>query len=138
MILGVKDSTGTKVLEAYTFLINSVILRKGSDRYQDALDLWDQALAAYPKYAYIYGMKGSLLQKIGLTKEAREPLELSVQSKVGIADPYYYLGMNYLVEEGVVKQKRMGLIENLFKRALEIDPNHSMASAELSKLKQSR
>lgn len=128
--MGEKDSTGTKVMETYTFLVNSVILRKGkvTDRYQDALELWDQAQRAYPKYAQPYGWKGTVLYKMGKVKEARNLLEIAVSSKVDEAEFYYYLGLCYLQEKRIREAKEM------FGTALRFDPKHSAAATEFSKL----
>ena len=130
VVLGEKDSTGAKVLETYTFLINSVILRKGkiTNRYEDALELWDQAQRAYPKYAQPYGWKGTVLYKMGRIKEAKDSLEIAVSSKVNEAEFYYYLGLCYLQEQRTREAKEM------FGSALRFDPKHSAAATEFRKI----
>lgn len=145
--VGTKDSTATKVLETYIFLVNSVVLRKGKvvSRYDDALELWEQAIAAYPKYAAPYGWKGTVLYKMGRVQEAAELLEMAVQSGVGVAEIYYHLGLCYLAgvgdgggggsDEGTGRSGGMrGAAGMMFRKALQLDPAHSGAKLELGKL----
>ncbi len=131
VILGEQDSTGTKVLEAYVFLINSVVLRKGKakGRYQDALELWDQAIRTFPKYPSPYGWKGTILYKMGRVKEATEPLEIAVKSGVKEPEIFHHLGLCYL------QGKREKEARGMFASALQLDPKHAAAAAEIEKLK---
>lgn len=132
-MLGVNDSTGTVVIDTYTFLINSVILRKGGERYEEALALWDQAQKTFPKYANIYSHKGALLYKMKRREEAMKMLEIAVKSGIQIADSYYYLGICYL--EGVGgRQRDRGEVRRLLTKALQFDPKHSEAATALRKL----
>ncbi len=134
VILSEKDSSATKVLENYVFLINTMILRKGVEptRYHDALELWDQAIASYPKYARPYGWKGTVLYQMGRVKEAIPLLELAVQSHVHEADVYYYLGLCYQAGRG--SEGKGKEVEGLFRKTLQLDPGHSGAKEQLSKL----
>lgn len=118
-------------MEVYTFLVNSVVLRKGKEtgRYQDALELWDQAIRAFPKYPQPYGWKGTVLYKMGRLKEATEMLELAVRSKVNEAEIYYHLGLCYL------KSNRKTEAREMFNYALLLDSKHSAAANQLAKLK---
>ena len=137
MKLGEEDLTGSAVLETYEFFIAQVILRdrEGKPRYDDALELWNNAQKKYPTYAMIYGHKGVLLYKMGRKKEALESLEVAVQSKVGVADSYYYLAKCYL--EGVASGmgKPRDVAKSLFEETLRIDPKHAGATAELAVFK---
>lgn len=119
------------MIDAYSFLINHVILRKGSDRYEDALALWDQALTLYPAYAALHAHKGSLLYRMKRRREAFELLDIAVQSGVVIADAYYHLGMCYLDGVGGREGGERGKASSLFKKALQLDPRHSGAEAAL-------
>lgn len=131
MVLGEKDSTGSKVIEGYVFLINSIILRKGQKRYRDALELWDQAIASYPKYAKLHGHKGVVLYRMGRVKEAVEYLETAVRSNVGdIPDVFYYLGLGYMEGGGRGKEEAL----ELFRRTLQLEPSHSGARTQLAQL----
>ena len=132
MELGKEDSTVTVVLETYQFLINKVILRKGKERYEDALALWDQAIDAYPDYPIVSAYKGALLYELKRKKEAVELLEFAVRHGVLFADAYYYLGMCYLDNVGGVKKRSE--VDSLFKKALQVDPQHSEAATALRKL----
>ncbi len=129
------DITGTAVLETYEFLINKVILREEGKRYQDALDLWNEAQEKYPDYAIVYGHKGVLLYKMGRRKEAVKVLEIAVQSEVKMADSYYYLAKCYL-EDGVGSSgKGKDVVKNLFSATLRLEPKHSKAAIELAVIK---
>ncbi len=131
VVFGEKDSTGAKVLETYNFLVNTVVLRKGkaAERYQDALDLWDQAIQAYPKYPHPYGWKGTVLYKVGRLEEATVMLELAVRSNVKEPEMYHHLGLCY------VRQNRKMEAKEMFSRALQLDTKHSAAATELAKLR---
>ena len=112
-------------------MVNSVILRKGRalERYQDALELWDQAIGAFPKYPVPYGWKGTVLYKMGKVKEATDMLEIAVRSGVKEPEFYYHLGLCYLQE------KRMDDAKMMFGTTLQFDPKHSAAATELGKIK---
>jgi len=128
--------TGTAVLETYEFFIDKVILRdKKEKRYDDALELWNDAQKKYPTYALTYGHKGVLLYKMGRKKEALENLEVAIQSKLAMADGYFYLAKCYM--EGVVsgKGKSRDVVKRLLVQTLRIDPKHSEAAAELALFK---
>ena len=127
------DSTGSKVIEGYVFLINSIILRKGQRRYHDALELWDQAITTYPTYAKLHGHKGVVLYQMGRVEEAVQYLETAVRSNVGdIPDVFYYLGMSYVERGGGGRGKEAA--RELFKRTLLLEPNHTGARTQLEKL----
>ena len=125
--MGVADSTGEKVIDTYTFLIDSVILRNKS-RLPDALQLVDQALETYPKYARLYAMKGIILNKLNRTKRAVDYLEAAFKSRFRSVDMFHHLGLAY---------ERLGersKAEEMFKRALELDVQHAESLYHLGKL----
>ena len=137
VVLGKKDSTGSKVMETYRFLVNSVVLRNGkSERYHDALDLWDQAIATFPEYAMPYGWKGVVLYKMGRLEEAMKLLDLAIKSGVSDPDVFYHMGLCRLAT-GTTGGGRGVEIEAkaLFRRALELDASHTGAKEQLSRLK---
>ena len=134
MKLGELDTTGTAVLETYEFFINKVVLRKEGERQEDALELWNQAQEKYPQYIVVYAHRGVLLYKMGRKKEAMENLEIAVQSRSSVADCYFFLAKCY--SEGVARiRKSKEDVMKLLVAALQIDPKHSKAAAELESLK---
>ena len=133
--LGEKDSTISAVIDIYDFLINKIVLRKGRERYEDALALWDQAMTVYPTCVDIYAHKGSLLYKMERGREAVPLLDVAIRSGSQIADVYYYLGMCYLDGLGDVKERRTKEeVGSLFKKTLQLEPRHSKAAVALKRL----
>lgn len=125
--LGVTDSTGQKVIETYIFLINNVILRDGSQRLNDALELVNQALESYPTYATLYATKGVLLYKLNQTKSALEFLEIAFKSNYRSVDLLYHLGLAY---ESLGEERKA---ESMFRSTLRLDGSHSQAMFHLGK-----
>ena len=122
------DSTGQKVIETYAFLIDSVILRDGNQRLNDALELVDQALDTYPRYARLFAMKGVLLFKLNRTKTAVEFMEVAWKSNYRSVDLFYHLGLAYETRG----EERNA--ENMFKRTVELDGRHIEAIFHLGKV----
>ena len=125
--LGVADSTGQKVIETYEFLIDKVILRNGS-RLHDAMELVNQALQTYPKYARLFAMKGVLLYKLNQTKAAVEHLEIAVKSNYHSVDTFYHLGLSY---EQLGDERKA---EDMFKSTLAVDGHHIEAMYHLGRV----
>ncbi len=126
--LGVADSTGQKVIETYAFLIENVILRNGSQRLTDALELVNQALETYPRYARLFAMKGVLLYKLNQTKTAVEFMEIALKSNYHSVDLFYHLGLAY---ESLGQDRKA---ESMFASTLRLDGSHTDATYHLGKV----
>ena len=126
--LGVADSTGQKVIETIAFLINNVILRNGSHRLNDALELVNQALVTYPRYARLFAMKGVLLYKLNQTKTAVEFMEIALKSGYRSVDLFYHLGLAY---ESLGEDRKA---EEMFGSTLRLDGSHTDAMYHLGKI----
>lgn len=122
------DSTGQKVIETYTFLIDNVILRNGSQRLNDALELVNQALETYPRYARLYAMKGVLLYRLNQTKTAVEFMEIALKSNYRSVDLFYHLGLAY----ELLRENRKA--ESMFRNTLGQDGSHIEAIFHLGKV----
>ena len=122
------DSTGQKVIETYVFLIENVILRNGSQRLNDALELVNRALETYPRYAQLFAMKGVLLYKLNQAKTALEFMEVAFKSNYRSVDLFYHLGLAY---ESLGEH---GKAENMFRGTLGLDGSHLEAVFHLGKV----
>lgn len=127
MQLGPQDSTGTKVIETLVFLLNKVVLRH-NDRYEDALELVEQALVHYPNYAQLYSMKGIYLQKLGRSQSALEFLLTAINSQYVTSGTLFHLGLAHL-DVGDTD-----IAATAFRKTLAIEPSHRGAELKLKQL----
>ena len=122
------DSTGQKVIETYEFLINNVILRNGSQRLNDALELVNQALETYPRYARLFAMKGVILYKLNRNKMAVEFMEIAQKSNYRSVELFYHLGLAY---ESLGENRKA---ESMFRSTLGLDGSHIEAVFHLGQV----
>lgn len=122
------DSTGQKVIETYEFLINNVVLRNGSQRLTDALELVDQALETYPRYARLFVLKGIILYKLNRTKMAVNFMEIAQKSNYRSVELFYHLGLAY---ESLGENRKA---ESMFRSTLGLDGSHIEAVFHLGRV----
>ncbi len=96
--------------------------------YQNALSIYRQALEFQPHNAKIHCNLGFLYWGKGETEEAMKSYELAIKYDEGYDIAYNNLGVIYLDDLGRVKKS----IE-LFKKAVEVNPNYALAHFNLAR-----
>lgn len=115
-----KDGLADLLSEAH-----SAMLARKPDRavllYQDAVEL-------HPGYADLRYLYGQCLAQLDRLEDAEAQLMIALQINAKYADAHAMLGVLY------VRQREREQAERAFRRALAIEPTHSVAILELDRL----
>ena len=107
-------------------LMQAAIEHHGADRFDDAVALYDQALAAAPREAEIYHMKGVALAQAGAIDEGIYLIRQAIELKDDAVDYHNNLGV-FLREAG-----RLDEAETSLRNAIAIAPGHLPAYGSLA------
>lgn len=110
-------------------LTESLVLAFNTGDYDKALDITDRILEQEPKDVTMWNNRGVILRNMGRIEDAMEAYKNAITLDDQDVDPIFNLGFAYFARE------EMGKARVLFKKALQIDPDHEEARHFLRKIK---
>lgn len=97
-----------------------------AERYEEALDYLNQALADFPESVHLYNRIAIVLRKMGKFETAESYFKNAL--KYGKDDPGLFFNMGRLY----VDWKKWSMVEKTAKRALQLEPNFEEAQKMLN------